>query len=52
VVHETNSPIDGNGGQASDRAALENDITEFGEKSRFLKVADDEYALISWATKL
>jgi DNA-directed RNA polymerase delta subunit len=32
------------------RAALEKDIAEFGEESRFAKVADDEYALRSWTT--
>ena len=31
------------------RAALEKDISEFGERSMFVKVADDEYALRSWA---
>ena len=29
-------------------AALENDIREFGENSRFVKVGDDEWALRSW----
>ena len=33
------------------RAALEKDTAEFGEESRFAKVADDEYALRSWATE-
>lgn len=32
------------------RAALEKDIAELGEESRFVKVSDDEYALRSWAT--
>ncbi len=32
------------------RAALEKDIAELGEESRFAKVADDEYALRSWTT--
>ena len=30
------------------RAALEKDISEFGERSQFVKTADDEYALPSW----
>ena len=30
------------------RAALEKDISGFGERSQFVKVADDEYALRSW----
>jgi hypothetical protein len=30
------------------RAALDDDIAEFGERSRFLKVGDDEYGLRSW----
>ncbi len=30
------------------RRSLEKDIREFGEKSRFIKVADDEWALRSW----
>jgi len=29
------------------RAALDKDITEFGERSPFAKVGDDEYALRS-----
>ena len=32
------------------RAALEEDIAEFGERSRFTKLADDEYALRSWTS--
>ena len=32
------------------RAALEKDMKEWGEKSQLIKVADDEYALRSWAT--
>ncbi len=32
------------------RAALEKDIREFGERSQFVKTADDEYALRSWTT--
>ena len=32
-------------------AALEWDIANFGERSRFVKVADDEYALRSKATR-
>ena len=32
------------------RAALDKDIAELGEESRFVKVADDEYALRSWIT--
>jgi hypothetical protein len=31
------------------RAALDKDIAEFGERSEFVKVADDQYALRSWA---
>jgi hypothetical protein len=31
------------------RAALDKDIAEVGERSEFVKVADDEYALRSWA---
>ena len=31
------------------RAALVKDISEKGERSLFVKVADDEYALRSWA---
>ena len=31
------------------RAELEKDISEKGERSLFVKVADDEYALRSWA---
>ena len=31
------------------RAALDQDIDEKGERSLFVKVADDEYALRSWA---
>ena len=30
------------------RAALDQDIVENGESSRFVKVANDEYALRSW----
>ena len=30
------------------RAALEKDIRENGERSRFVKLADDEWALRSW----
>jgi len=30
------------------RAALDKDIKEFGEKSPFVKVGEDEYALRSW----
>ena len=30
------------------RAALEKDISGLGERSQFVKVADDEYALRSW----
>ena len=30
------------------RAALEKDMQEWGEKSQFVKTADDEYALRSW----
>jgi HB1, ASXL, restriction endonuclease HTH domain len=30
------------------RAALDRDIEEHGESSRFVKVAEDEYALRSW----
>ena len=30
------------------RAALEKDMQEWGEKSQFVKMADDEYALRSW----
>ena len=30
------------------RAALEKDLQEWGEKSQFVKTADDEYALRSW----
>ena len=30
------------------RAALEKDISEFGEHSQFVKVADDEWAIRSW----
>lgn len=32
------------------RTALEKDIATSGERSRFVKVADDEYALKSWTT--
>ncbi len=31
------------------RTSLERDIATFGEGSRFVKVADDEYALRSWS---
>ncbi len=31
------------------RAALDQDIDDKGERSLFVKVADDEYALRSWA---
>lgn len=31
------------------RAALDKDIKKFGERSRFVKVGDDEYALRLWA---
>jgi hypothetical protein len=31
------------------RAALEENISEFGERSLFVKVEGDEYALRSWA---
>ncbi len=31
------------------RAALDQDIDEKGERSLFARVADDEYALSSWA---
>ena len=30
------------------RTALEKDMQEWGEKSQFVKTADDEYALRSW----
>ena len=30
------------------RAVLEKDMQEWGEKSQFVKTADDEYALRSW----
>ena len=30
------------------RAALEKDISEFGERSQFVKVADDKWVLRSW----
>ena len=30
------------------RAALEKDVEEFGERSQFVKLADDEWALRSW----
>lgn len=30
------------------RAALEADISEFGERSPFVKVTDDEWALRKW----
>ena len=30
------------------RRSLEKDIQEFGENSRFMKVAEDEWALRSW----
>ena len=33
------------------RAALEQDINERGERSLFVKVADDEWALRSWNTE-
>lgn len=33
------------------RAALTKDIREFGEQSRFVKVADDEWSLRSWGTE-
>ena len=32
------------------RASLDRDIKEHGESSRFVKVAEDEYALRSWRT--
>ena len=31
------------------RAALDKDITEFGERSQFVETSDNEYALRSWA---
>tara|TARA_R110002072_G_scaffold302996_1_gene490912 strand:+ start:33504 stop:33740 length:237 start_codon:yes stop_codon:yes gene_type:complete len=31
-----------------DRAALEQDIAEHGDRSRFVEADDDEYALRSW----
>ena len=33
------------------RAALEWDIANRGERSRFVKVGDDEYGLRSWTTR-
>ena len=30
------------------RAAFEKDISEFGDRSQFVKVAEDEWALRSW----
>jgi hypothetical protein len=35
-------------GEAEVRAALTKDIEEHGERSRFLLVGDDEFALRSW----
>ena len=32
------------------RAALDKDIAEFGEKSRFVELANGEYALRSWSS--
>lgn len=32
------------------RAALDEDIAAFGERSQFVKAADDEYALRFWTT--
>lgn len=37
--------------EQSIRAALEKDIAEVGERSRFVKVSEDEYALRSWTTR-
>ena len=34
------------------RAAIEKDIDELGEKSRFVRVSDDKYALRCWTTDL
>jgi uncharacterized protein YndB with AHSA1/START domain len=31
--------------------ALERDIAKFGEQSRFVKVAEDEFALMAWTTR-
>lgn len=36
--------------EESIRTALERDIAKFGEQSRFVKVADDEFALRTWNT--
>ena len=33
------------------RAALEEDIAKLGERSLFVKVADDEYALRAWSLR-
>ena len=33
------------------RAALDNEIKEFGERSPFVKVGDDEYALRCWTSE-
>jgi hypothetical protein len=37
--------------EADVRDALNKDIAKYGEASLFLKVADDEFALRSWATE-
>jgi hypothetical protein len=33
------------------RRALDKDIEQYGESSQFVKVAEDEYALRSWAAE-
>jgi len=33
------------------RTALEKDIGQFGNESRFVRMTDDEYALRSWNTR-
>jgi hypothetical protein len=33
------------------RAALTKDIEEHGERSRFVSVGDDEFALLSWKAR-
>jgi DNA-directed RNA polymerase delta subunit len=33
------------------RTALERDIAQFGNESRFVRVTEDEYALRSWNTR-